>query len=218
MSTREEILKAAKRLFARKGFEGASVRTICEAAGASANGVTYHFGSKQALFAEIVENWTSEQLELAQRVLQAKPESREDFRIRLKLFLGEALDALQRERHVVRIVFRGEEILWKVGGSAGRRLFEFNQMIVRFLRAGVEIGIVAADVDVTVVAGILHDRLVNQAAFGGTHKKHLRVSTIDESYRAEWVEANLRIVLGGILAREGDTPADRTLHGAEERP
>lgn len=194
------------------------MRTICEAAGASANGVTYHFGSKQALFKEIVENWTSEQLELAERMLKAKPESREDFQIRLKLFLGEALDALQRERHVVRIVFRGEEILLKVGGSAGRRLFEFNRMIVRFIHAGVEIGVVAPDVDVNVVAGILHDRLVNQAAFGGTHKKHLRVSTIDESYRAKWVEANLRIILGGILVREENSSPRRTLQESEARP
>lgn len=202
LSTRERILETAKRHFARKGFEGASVRTICEDADASANGITYHFGTKQDLYAEIVENWTSEQLALAERVLEAKPESYEDFRIRLKLFLGEALDALQRERDVVRIVFRGEEILSKAGRSAALRLLEFHQLIVRFIQAGVEIGIVAPDIDASVVAGLLHDRIVNQAAFGGQHKKHLRVSTVDESYRETWVEANLRIVLGGILSRE----------------
>lgn len=185
------------------------MRTICEAAGASANGVTYHFGSKQALFAEIVENWTSQQLQLAERVLKAKPESREDFRVRLTLFLGEALDALHRERDVVRIIVRGEEILREVGGAAGRRLLAFNRMIVRFIRAGVEIGVVSDDVDVVVVAGLLHDRLVNQAAFGPAHKKHLGVSTIDESYRDRWVEANLRIVLGGILCPQEDSPPPR---------
>lgn len=200
VSTRDRVLDAAKRLFARKGFDGASVRAICEAAEASSNAVTYHFGSKQALFTEIVDHWTSEQLDLAERLLAAKPESREEFRVRLALFLGEALEAFHRERDVVRILFRGDAILRDVGGSAGRRLAAFSSRIARFVRAGIKIGAVSPDVDVDVVAGLLHDRLVNQAAFAPMHKKHQGTSTLDASYRARWVNANLRIVLHGILS------------------
>ncbi|HJV46081.1 MAG TPA: TetR family transcriptional regulator [Bacillota bacterium] len=50
------ILLAAKRLFAKQGFEGTSVRQICEEAGGNVALVSYHYGGKdnvfQAIFAE----------------------------------------------------------------------------------------------------------------------------------------------------------------------
>jgi AcrR family transcriptional regulator len=47
--TREEILKAARRLFAERGYSRTSVRDIAEAAGVSAQTVYDSIGSKQAL-------------------------------------------------------------------------------------------------------------------------------------------------------------------------
>ncbi len=47
--TRERLLDAAERIFAERGFEGASMRAVTQAAGASVSAANYHFGSKQAL-------------------------------------------------------------------------------------------------------------------------------------------------------------------------
>jgi AcrR family transcriptional regulator len=47
--TREEILKAARRLFAERGYARTSVRDVAEAAGVSAQTVYDSIGSKQAL-------------------------------------------------------------------------------------------------------------------------------------------------------------------------
>lgn len=49
-STHSALLQAARRLFARHGYEGASVRAITREAGVNLGAVTYHFGSKRALF------------------------------------------------------------------------------------------------------------------------------------------------------------------------
>ena len=51
--TRERLLDAAERLFASRGFPGASVREITEAAGANLGAVNYHFRSKAGLYAEV---------------------------------------------------------------------------------------------------------------------------------------------------------------------
>jgi AcrR family transcriptional regulator len=47
--TRERLLDAAERIFAERGFEGASMRAVTQAAGTSVSAANYHFGSKEAL-------------------------------------------------------------------------------------------------------------------------------------------------------------------------
>jgi AcrR family transcriptional regulator len=47
--TRERLLDAAERIFAERGFEGASIRAVTQAAGASVSAANYHFGSKEEL-------------------------------------------------------------------------------------------------------------------------------------------------------------------------
>lgn len=53
--TRSALLVAARRLFAQRGFDGASIRAITREAGANLGAVTYHFGSKRALYAAVLE-------------------------------------------------------------------------------------------------------------------------------------------------------------------
>ena len=52
--TRERLLDAAERLFAENGITETSLRTITTEAGANLASVNYHFGSKEALFREVI--------------------------------------------------------------------------------------------------------------------------------------------------------------------
>lgn len=52
--TRDRLLAHARKLFAAKGFDGASVREITAAARANLGAVTYHFGSKRALYEAVL--------------------------------------------------------------------------------------------------------------------------------------------------------------------
>lgn len=55
-ATREAILVSARRAFAQSGYDGAGVREIAAGAGVTAMMVNRYFGSKEQLFAEVVEN------------------------------------------------------------------------------------------------------------------------------------------------------------------
>ncbi|HET7300377.1 MAG TPA: TetR/AcrR family transcriptional regulator [Oleiagrimonas sp.] len=68
-STKERILDAAEELFARRGFDGASLRQVTSSAGVNLASVNYHFGSKEKLIEEV-------------------------FRRRLDILNGQRLDAL----------------------------------------------------------------------------------------------------------------------------
>jgi AcrR family transcriptional regulator len=54
-TTRDKILDAAERLFARRGFYGVSIRDITAAAGVDVALVNYHFGRKLELFGAVLE-------------------------------------------------------------------------------------------------------------------------------------------------------------------
>ena len=54
-SSRQEILGAARRLFAERGYQGATMRAIAAEAGVDAALVVHFFGNKASLLAEAVE-------------------------------------------------------------------------------------------------------------------------------------------------------------------
>ena len=54
-SARERILAEAERVFGARGFEGASMRELAEAAGVPLALVSYHFGSKEGVYRAVFE-------------------------------------------------------------------------------------------------------------------------------------------------------------------
>lgn len=55
-STRDRILTVARALFAQHGYRGTSVRAITKEAGANLGAVTYHFGTKNALYEAVIDS------------------------------------------------------------------------------------------------------------------------------------------------------------------
>lgn len=54
-TTKDKLMDAAEKLFARRGFHGVSLRDITGEAGVDLALVNYHFGSKKKLLAEVIE-------------------------------------------------------------------------------------------------------------------------------------------------------------------
>ena len=61
LTTRERLLQSATRLFADNGYRGASVRDICNLAGANPGAVSYHFGGKRQLYRAVLR-WAAASL------------------------------------------------------------------------------------------------------------------------------------------------------------
>ena len=51
---KEKLLSAATALFADKGFAGASIRQLAEAAGVNSSLISYHFGGKEGLYEAVI--------------------------------------------------------------------------------------------------------------------------------------------------------------------
>ena len=55
-STRDNILRAATRVFSRYGYDGGSIEKISKSAKSVDRMIYYYFGSKEGLFIEVLEN------------------------------------------------------------------------------------------------------------------------------------------------------------------
>jgi AcrR family transcriptional regulator len=76
--TRALVLDAAARTFARKGFAGASVEEIAEAAGFSIGAVYSNFASKEELFVELLSGRASDRVAEAAAVLADEAAAAQD--------------------------------------------------------------------------------------------------------------------------------------------
>lgn len=56
VSTRDNILRAATRVFARHGYDGGSIEKISKSAKSVDRMIYYYFGNKEGLFIEVLEN------------------------------------------------------------------------------------------------------------------------------------------------------------------
>ncbi|HKT72138.1 MAG TPA: CerR family C-terminal domain-containing protein [Steroidobacteraceae bacterium] len=82
--TRARILTGAMRLFAERGFDGASTRDIAAEAGVNAPALQYHFGNKQGVYDACVEHivtrvWDlmADVVEEAEAALRGEPSDEE---------------------------------------------------------------------------------------------------------------------------------------------
>ena len=73
-ATRDNILKAATKVFARYGYDGGSVEKISAAARSVDRMIYYYFGSKEGLFIEVIES-IYRRMNEAEAALQIQPDA-----------------------------------------------------------------------------------------------------------------------------------------------
>lgn len=72
--TREQVLAAAARVFATRGFHGTSLEAIAEEAGFSRGAVYYNFADKEELFLELLDRRCAERSQDLRAVFADAPE------------------------------------------------------------------------------------------------------------------------------------------------
>ena len=90
IATRAAILEAAKKIFAAKGFDAATVRDICTEAGVNIALVSRYFGSKSGLYAEVCRSLL-DGLAAPLAHLDSGISTAEDWRRNVREWIGHAL-------------------------------------------------------------------------------------------------------------------------------
>lgn len=206
MTTAEKVVEAAKRLFAQKGYEGVSVRDVCDAAEVSPNAVHYHFKSKQNLYVSIIEAASGAKLERVERILQGDVKDRSDFRTRLEIFMEETLITFLEDQDTMKICFAEISQLFPHTKDLFRNnMMRSGEILLEFFGRGQSAGFVRDDIDVSIITGLIHDRICNQTLFCKAFEIMYDQSTEDPIYRRYWIQKNIDLILTGIFIHDGET-------------
>ena len=103
LTTRERLVQAATRLFADNGYRGASVRDICNLAGANPGAVSYHFGGKRQLYRAVLRRAADG---LADMGPVAGDDTGEREPVSVLDALGRVLDRMQSDDAATRLLLR----------------------------------------------------------------------------------------------------------------
>ena len=91
-ATRRALLDAARRIFARDGFEASRIEDIAGATGHTRGAFYAHFSSKEDLFFALFEQESGERLRDLRTVLEQCPDIRDRLRALRKFYVGRASD------------------------------------------------------------------------------------------------------------------------------
>ena len=192
-------MTAATQLFAQKGYDGTSTKEICEAAGANIAAIHYHFESKDGLYRSIIEQFATTQLESARRTLQT-PQTREDLRIRLEVFVRETLESIINQPDLVQMIQRDIEMLHSRSEDVFKNtMFKHFETLVEFLEQAKKKKLIAADVEPFFGARALFSMIFHQAKMDRCGKKYFGFSLADKKYRDRWIQQTLRLFLNGVM-------------------
>jgi len=87
--TKARLLRAGRKIFAERGLKNATIQEICELAQANGASVNYHFGSKEKLYASVLEDYFMEAERRHPRDRGITPQSGPEDRLRA--FIGSIL-------------------------------------------------------------------------------------------------------------------------------
>lgn len=200
-STKDLLLRAAKTLFAKKGYDGTTVKEIAEQAGVNVSLVSYHFNGKENLFYALLEEFGNSRVGATERFLKG-PTSFEDMRTRLTLMLEENMDYSQNEPELNEIMNRECMGTVRVGTrDIYERVFrKAHDNLVAFFRTAQEIGILAADIVPEDRTMLFIGAMVHTLRIDPMHEDFFGISLRDPVYRDRIIKGLVR------MAMEGSTP------------
>ncbi len=137
--TKNRILQAASRLFAKNGYDATGVAEICTAAGASKGAFYHHLPSKQAVFLTLLEDWLS-MLDRQMASLLSSSRSVSEGLLRLTALIGMVFDSASGSLPMFLEFWREsshDPQVWQATIAPYRR---YQELFASVVRRGVEDG------------------------------------------------------------------------------
>jgi AcrR family transcriptional regulator len=198
--TKSLLLDAGRALFAQRGFDGVSVKEICERAGVNVSLVSYHFEGKEGLYQACLECFSRDKLGTAERILET-PKTTDELRVRLLLFADELLRFHIDDPLTARMVHRAVTLESDIAAGVFDRTFvPLFESFVMFLRAAQAEGLMRPELDPFLAATGFFGCLMHLVITDEIRKRRFgpEFSIAVESFRKNAEENGVAIFVRGI--------------------
>lgn len=202
-NSRTLLITSAQAHFGLHGYKAASVHDIARDAGLNVSLVNYHFGSKEGLFRECFAEAGLARLEIAERILNNKPTSLDEVKVRLSLFIDEMLLDGVKNPEVFSIIQRELSAEFDILGETFRKtFFKTFELLSRFLGCARDSGILAQWTDPNLTAVHLIGTIVHTIRTDEIRTRIFKKSLTDQAVRTNTRDYLVRILLEGLTNRE----------------
>ncbi|MFA5411620.1 MAG: TetR/AcrR family transcriptional regulator [Candidatus Omnitrophota bacterium] len=187
-----DILKAAERIFALKGYDKARIQDIAKEAQYAAGTVYLYFKDKRALYFSLFEGKMKDFLSLIKKEIVSANDASE----KLEIFLKKELEFFKENRAFFQIFISENKasrlaIDYKISNS--RVSIEYSNLTRSLIKMAQQQGIVRSDLDPNQIAGILHS--ISTSIIIGWFLKSRHLEPQDPKETARFI---LNIFLDGI--------------------
>lgn len=200
--SRSLLIASAQKHFGLHGYKASSVHDIARDAGLNVSLVNYHFGGKEALFRECFAQAGLARMDVAERILNSKPSSLDEVKVRLSLFIDEMLMDGIKNPEVFSIIQRELSAEFDILGDTFRKTFlKTFELLSKFLGAAKESGILAKWTDPNLTAVHLIGAVMHTIRTEEIRTKIFKKSITDQTVRESTRDYLVRIFLEGISNR-----------------
>lgn len=200
--TQAQLIAAARHLFAKKGYAGTSVKEIADLASVNISLVSYHFGGKEGLYKACLEPLVERKVNFFETNMLT-PSSKEDFKLRLQLFLEMMIAEEMEHPEMGCIVHRelqsDDPIIQEIFHKTLLRLFK---MMVEYIKSGQKFGYIRKNLDANTITVIFMGGVQNGIRTDRIRKKIFNETLADPKTRKAFIHHTIEMLLVGISNQE----------------
>ena len=159
---RRALLNAAKKLFAKKGLGGTSIRDIATEANVNSSMISYYFSGKEGLYKDCLREIGESRLSFAKEILKPTGD-RAEFKIKLKMFIENMFSLYLEDRDagliIVREYDRQNSPAEKVFRETFLKMFELLEV---FFKKAQSSGVISKSKDPFILSSLFFGSLSSQ--------------------------------------------------------
>jgi len=203
--TQSNLIRTARSLFSKKGFDGVSVKDVADTAKLNISLISYHFNGKEGLYKACLEDFGKECLESVRRVLKPS-KTFEECEWRLSMFIDVMLEIFVKQPDASRMVFRECDIDGPIFQDMFQTSFlEIFKSLISFFEEGQKAGLITKKFDPHSVSSIFFGALSHFARMDQISEKYFG-RTIKNSQDREKASFHLKEIFAKNLAAKVEMP------------
>jgi AcrR family transcriptional regulator len=196
------LLDAAEKLFAEKGFDGATIQDLAKAADVNVSLVSYYFGGKEGLYAGVIHRFREDKILRSANML-TEAESADEFRFKLKLWMEYFLESHASNSYLSTIVLRDCMMRRPETEEAFKQsVMQGFDILKSFIAAAQKKHFIQKLFKAEILTEHLIGSLIEVVRMDPLRKIYFKRSFLDPQDRKEIIQHILEVHMHGFMAQE----------------